>query len=160
MLILAGLLFWINFALMPAEPEVPVYASFEDFQPYLHQTSDTLYVVNFWATWCKPCVKELPYFDQLASKYPDQKIKVILVSLDFSENLKEQVLPFLEKIQIQSQVLILDDPNTTAWIEKVDSSWSGAIPSTVFYSKDFREFHEGDFTEETLHQTVNKLLKP
>lgn len=141
------------------KPEVPVYTSFTEFEPILHKNSDTLYVVNFWATWCKPCVKELPHFDELADKFPDEKIKVVLVSLDFSENVEKQVLPFLERKKIKSEVVVLDDPDPNSWIEKVDPSWSGAIPATVIYSKDKRFFYERDFTEEALHETIKQHLK-
>jgi len=152
--------FWILlFAPQPTiQQEVPVY-SFEEFEPMLHRNTDTLYVVNFWATWCKPCVKELNYFDQLETKFKGKKIKVILVTLDFEENLEKQVKPFLLKKNIQSEVVMLDDPNSNEWIEKVDPSWSGSIPATVLYSQAGRSFYEKEFTENELNQLINKQLK-
>ncbi|MDX5320174.1 MAG: TlpA family protein disulfide reductase [Bacteroidota bacterium] len=151
---------WLLFlpAAAPASREVPVYSDFSEFEPLLHQQNDTIYVINFWATWCKPCVKELPFFDKLTSEFPEEKIKVILVSLDFAEAKNERVIPFLEKKQIQSQVVILDDQDANAWIEKVDPSWSGAIPATVLYKNNHRSFFEKEFHEEELKQTIKQFI--
>ena len=140
-----------------AERSIPVY-DFEAFEPILHRQSDTLYVVNFWATWCKPCVKELGAFDALERRFPGEKIKVILVSLDFEENIEKQVKPFLARKNIQSEVVVLDDPNSTAWIEKVDPSWSGTIPATVIYSKKGRNFYEKEFVGEEIYTLVKTHL--
>jgi len=95
------------------------------------QKNDTTYVINFWATWCAPCVKELPYFEKLNQKYTDKKVKVILVSQDFSKQLEKKLKPFLEKNKLQSEVLVLIDPDANSWIDKVNPAWSGAIPATV-----------------------------
>jgi len=67
---------------------IPVYEKFEDMEPLLRLQNDTTYVVNFWATWCKPCIKEIPYFKELDSTYKDQKFKLLLVSLDFPKDVK------------------------------------------------------------------------
>src|SRR5690606_6809447 len=52
---------------------------------YFQKKNDSIYVINFWATWCKPCIKELPAFEKIASEYADKKVKVLLVSLDFPD---------------------------------------------------------------------------
>ncbi len=93
---------------------------------------DTLYVVNFWATWCKPCVQELPAFDSLQLNSNSKPLKVILVCLDFSEELDKKVLPFLQKREIKNYCLLLDETNGNDFINKVNKDWSGAIPSTLF----------------------------
>ena len=72
---------------------VGVY-SYDNFKAFLEAENDTTYVVNFWATWCKPCVAELPYFEELYQNYKDQKVKLILVSLDFEKQLETKLLPF------------------------------------------------------------------
>lgn len=140
-----------------AERTIPVY-DFAAFEPVLHRQSDTLYVVNFWATWCKPCIKELPAFNELENQFRGEKIKVILVSLDFEENIETSVKPFLKKKNIQSEVMVLDDPNSTAWIEKVDPTWSGSIPATVIYSKKGRSFYEKEFVGDELYKIVKTHL--
>lgn len=131
---------------------------FEGLEPRLHLTADTTYVVNFWATWCKPCIKELPEFDRLAEEYSDEKVKVLLVSLDMSEHLETKLEPFVEKRGVKSEVVLLDDPKANEWIDKVSPDWSGAIPATLIYRGDQREFFEKSFTYEELEKEVIDFL--
>ena len=84
-----------------APVEVQVLERFEQLEPYLRRSSDTLYVVNFWATWCKPCVAELPHFEELYEKYKDQKVKVLLVSLDFKNQVASRLAPFMRERNLQ-----------------------------------------------------------
>ncbi len=141
------------------EQTVPVY-DFRQFEPILHPTaSDTLYVVNFWATWCAPCIKELPYFEQLGAQYTPQKVKVLLISLDFKNQIETRVIPFMERKQLKSKVIVLSDPDANAWIDKVDPSWSGALPATMIIKGDKREFHEKSFTTyDELESLITKYL--
>ena len=76
-----------------SSPKVPI-VDYNGLDPLLHKDNDTTYVVNFWATWCKPCVAELPYFEQLTETYKGQKVKVLLVSLDFSKQIESKLLTF------------------------------------------------------------------
>lgn len=140
-----------------SETEIPV-VNFEEFQPLLEKDNDTLYVVNFWATWCAPCIKEIPYFEQLSEKYRDKKLKVLMVSLDMSEQLESRVLPFIEKQGMQNRVILLDDPKFNDWIPLVDKKWTGAIPATLIYGKGFREFYPRELTFTELEQVVQPLL--
>ncbi|MGV3538576.1 MAG: TlpA family protein disulfide reductase [Rufibacter sp.] len=101
-------------------------------QRYLNATADTTYVINFWATWCKPCIEELPHFEALQKKYANQPVQVVLVSLDFAKDLEKKVIPFVNRNKLQSKVFLLDEPDQNAWIPVGDASWSGAIPATLF----------------------------
>ena len=114
-------------------------------------------LLNFWATWCKPCIKELPYFEEVTQQYADDKLKVILVSLDFPDKLKDQVAPFVEKRNLKSQVVLLDDPDANGWIPKVSEEWSGAIPATVIYKNNERRFYEKSFTREELFEEIKSI---
>lgn len=96
--------------------------------------NDTIYVVNFWATWCAPCVAELPYFEKLDSVYRDKKVKVILVSTDFKKDYDSRLIPFIKRKQLHSEVNFLDEIYDNEWIPKVDSAWQGNIPATKIYS--------------------------
>jgi len=133
---------------------------FNGLQPYLNKTDNKTYIVNFWATWCKPCVEELPYFEQAEKKYRDQNVEVLLVSLDFPTQVEKQLKPFIEKNKLNSQVILLNDPDQNNWISKVDSSWTGAIPATLIYNNKKRTFYETSFTLETLENEINNFLKP
>lgn len=133
---------------------------FNGLEPYLNKADNKTYIVNFWATWCKPCVEELPYFEQAGKKYRDQNVEVLLVSLDFPTQVEKQLKPFIEKNKLNSQVILLNDPDQNSWISKVDSSWTGAIPATLIYNKSKRTFYETSFTWETLEKELNNFLKP
>ncbi|TRW24017.1 TlpA family protein disulfide reductase [Flavobacterium zepuense] len=124
---------------------------------YLKQKNDTTYVVNFWATWCVPCVEELPNFEKINAKYKENKVKVILVSLDMAKMVETKLLPFINQKQIKSQVLLLRDPDADSWIPKVDSTWSGAIPATLIYNKDMRKFYERSFTYDELEKEISNF---
>lgn len=124
----------------------------------LNKNDDKTYVVNFWATWCKPCVEELPAFEKLYSSYKNQNVELILVSLDFTKQLETRVIPFIEKHQLKATVVIMGDPDQNTWIPKVSPEWSGAIPATVIYNKNKREFYEQSFTYDALETELNKFL--
>lgn len=131
---------------------------FNAFEPYLKKHNDTTYVVNFWATWCVPCVEELPHFEKLNTTYKDQKVKVLLVSLDMPQKVESNLLPFVKKKNMQSEVLYLNDPDANAWITKVDTAWSGAIPATVIYKGDKRKFFEQSFTYDELEKELKTVM--
>jgi len=135
--------------------------NFGQLEPYLHKTNDTVYLVNFWATWCAPCIKELPAIKEVEEKYKNQKFKVLLVSLDFQKELKSKLDPFVKSKNITSKVFLLNDPNQSQWIDKVDANWSGEIPFTLIYRNQSRESYSQPFTFEELNLIVNqKLNKP
>lgn len=127
-------------------------------QAYFNKKNDTTYVLNFWATWCKPCVKELPAFEELNREYSDQKVKVVLVSLDFPENVNTHVIPFMEKKGLQSEVVLLDDPDANTWIPKISKEWSGAIPATLMVRDERQKFYERSFTYTELEKEVKTIL--
>jgi len=137
----------------------PRVLSFSDFEPHLHFSSDTTYLVNFWATWCTPCVDELPVFEKIGKEYSEHKVKILLVSLDFPKQIESRLIPFIERHQIRSEVLVLNDPDANKWINKVDPDWSGAIPATLIYNRKGRNFHEGSFTYDELKSIVEQKLK-
>ena len=111
-------------------------------------------MINFWATWCAPCVKELPYFEKIKQEYANKNVEVLLVSLDFLKQVEKKLIPFLNKHKIQSEVVLLDDVNEDFWIKAIDESWSGALPATIIYSKNNRKFYEQSFDYKTLEREL------
>lgn len=145
------------FSSFTMKKEIPVI-DFSGLEPLLSQRNDTTFVVNFWATWCLPCVKELPAFEQIHEKFRDQKVKVLLVSLDFPGQLESRVIPFIQERQLKADVLLLNDPNSNVWIDKVDKSWTGAIPATVIFNRDYYGFFERSFDFAQLDELLNQII--
>ena len=95
---------------------------------------DQIYVINFWATWCAPCVKELPHFFEFQEKYPE--IKMTYVSLDFNHQIESKLNPFIEDRNMKEQTILFTNPDEKGWISKVNPKWSGAIPITIIKQND------------------------
>lgn len=136
---------------------IPVM-DFDTFAPWLSKQNDTIYVINFWATWCAPCVREIPAFEQLYATYKDQLVQVVLVSLDNPNHLESRVLPFLERMNVQSRVILLDDPRSSRWIPLVSDEWTGAIPATIVQARNHHAFYEREFKFEELEEIILPLL--
>jgi len=135
-----------------------IMVDFEAFEPWLYKDSDSVYVINFWATWCAPCIREIPYFEKINERYGAEKVKVLLVSLDFPNQLDSRVLPFLERNNVKSRVILLDDPYSNTWIPKVNEKWTGAIPATVVYSSRERLFFQRELNYEELEEIILPLI--
>lgn len=110
---------------------------------------DTVFVINFWATWCKPCKKELPYFIKLQNEYAQkqqEKLKMLLVSVDFKSVMDKRVIPYLKKIKKEDDLFLLDEKSEQDYIDRIDKNWSGALPATLFIKAGQRRFFETGFT--------------
>lgn len=135
--------------------EIPVY-DFATLQPELYSKTSSIKIVNFWAMWCVPCIKELPYLEEYAATHPE--VELTLISLDFPEDIDTKLKPFLKKKNIQSKVILLDAPDANSWIDKVSPSWSGAIPFTILSTNDKRSYLERTFESvEDVSIEINKL---
>ncbi len=139
--------------------DITIYKTFDEMAPILQPDNDTTYLINFWATWCGPCVKELPYFEQITETMKGQPFKTVLISLDMERKIDSKVLPFLNKNEIQSEVVILLDGKANNWIDRVDPQWSGAIPITIVRRGEQYAFYEKEFhSEQELLDIVNPIL--
>ncbi|WP_299012735.1 TlpA family protein disulfide reductase [uncultured Polaribacter sp.] len=133
--------------------------TYNQLKPLLEKVDDKIYVVNFWATWCAPCVKELPYFERIRKTYKASNVQVLLVSLDFANQVEKRLLPFIAKKKLQAKVVLLDDVNEDVWIKAIDKNWSGALPATLIYNKSKRKFYEQSFDYKTLENELKTFLK-
>lgn len=137
--------------------KIAVYHNYAALEKAVLSDNNTTYVVNFWATWCAPCVKELPHFEQLNSE--NKKVKVVLVSLDFKNQYEAKLLPFLKKKAIKSEVVLLTDKDYNTWLPAVDKDWSGSIPATLIIKNGKKVFVEKMFTSyEELNEYVNSNI--
>lgn len=149
------LLFLLTASTLQAQ-NIPIIKQAELYD-LLAKQDDTLRVVNFWATWCGPCVQELPHFEKLQRNHHDKPLKVVLVSLDFPSQLQKRVVPFVKKRKLTSTVLLLDGGDPNQWIDRVEPRWSGSIPATLFLYKGKRLFYEGQLSEADLYKYVQQI---
>jgi thiol-disulfide isomerase/thioredoxin len=117
----------------------------------MQASGDKILVVNFWATWCAPCIKELPLFEKLqAERSAEVKVTLVSMDLDLDSN-PEKVYKFIARKKLQSEVVLLSEKDPNSWINQIDESWSGALPATVIINQKTgerkfieKELHEGD----------------
>lgn len=156
----------VSQATLPAKPapvrdtvvSVPVH-DFDGLEKLLYTNNDSTYIVNFWAMWCAPCVKELPYFEHYLARHTEEKTSVLLVSMDFPEDIDAKLLPFLNKRQVfRSDVVLLDAPDANSWIDRIAPGWSGAIPATLVFNRDTSAFFSRPFADlDDLEAAVNSI---
>lgn len=117
-------------------------------------------IFNFWATFCKPCIAELPHFQAVANKYQEQGVKLVMVSLDLKEAYPKTVGSFVKRLKLTSPVVFLDESNADLFCPVVDSSWSGAIPASLFVNpkNSYRKFFEEEMSKEKLEAEIKRML--
>ena len=151
---------YASFSQSPMELADLKVMDYGELETYLAAQDEKILIVNFWATWCVPCVEELPYFEQATTDFADSDLKVILVSLDFKKSVEKQLIPFINKNKLQSEVVLLSDPKMNNWINKVSSDWSGAIPATLYLSSDSKKFKEGKYASyDELNKSISTFQK-
>ncbi|TAE56038.1 MAG: TlpA family protein disulfide reductase [Bacteroidetes bacterium] len=131
-----------------------------DLESRLAGAGDTLLIVNFWATWCRPCVEEIPHFEAINQKYAAQGVKVLFVSLDFPSQ-KKTVSKFIASRNMQAETVLLAETDYDAWMPKISPDWGGAIPATLIVrpAKGVRDFAGKSFTYAELETWVLELLQ-
>lgn len=152
-----SILFILTFANTLSAQKVAVYEKFDDFEKAIIKEDENVYVINFWATWCAPCIKELPHFEKLHTE--NKKVKVILVSLDSQKDLEKKLIPFIERKKLTANVLLLSDKDYNSWLPKIDKDWSGSIPATLIIQGKKHLFAEREFDSFTeLNDYVNSFI--
>jgi len=154
---LFSLLVCFSFSSSVYSQDIPSY-TFESLDQKLADESSGQYlIVNFWATWCKPCIKELPYFESITDELQREDIYVLLVSLDMD---KEKAETYAQNKALQSEVVYLDETDFNTWIDKVSKEWTGAIPATLFLAPgNAKSFFEGSFEKEELINEVKRFIE-
>ena len=97
------------------------------------QRNGKILFLNFWATWCQPCVEEFPEIVRLASEMPDTEIEFVAVSLDYPDEVESKILPFIREKKVPFKVLVADAKDQDTFINAVSPRWNGALPLTIIY---------------------------
>jgi thiol-disulfide isomerase/thioredoxin len=149
------LLFFFSFLFFSAgfSQTIVSVVNVENLLQRIEKNNDTLYIINFWATWCKPCVAELPDFEKVNLEFKFQNVKVILVSMDFKEELDERVLPFITKNKYTSEFVLMNETSGD-FINKIHSDWSGAIPATLLIKNNKKIFIQKKINYEELKTKI------
>ena len=137
---------------------VSVY-NFDDLFKSIDLSGNKTYLINFWATWCAPCVKEIPHFEYVNQKYSGDSLKVILASFDYPSQIDSKLIPFLNKNEIKSDVVLIDDLNIKDWMSVVSESWDGAIPATLIINKRSQKFYPQVFDRVKLENELSFFLE-
>ncbi|MES2389109.1 MAG: TlpA disulfide reductase family protein [Bacteroidota bacterium] len=144
----------------PGKAALPVW-HWKETESLLKNANDTVYVVNFWATWCRPCIQELPVFEASAKKYQNRPVRFVMISMDFLEELQTRLLPFISRRKMQLPVVLLHEPDQNKWISKVDQAWEGSLPATLVFNnaKNHRSFFGSEVRAEELEKEIEKGLR-
>jgi thiol-disulfide isomerase/thioredoxin len=131
-----------------------------DVKNYYSQKTDSVYVINFWATWCKPCVEELPYIQSITKKYADKKVKLLLVSLDFASSFPDKIQSFAKKQNIGADIVWLNETDADYFCNAINKKWGGSIPATIIVNaaKGYKNFYEKQFNEIEFEAVLKKAL--
>ena len=117
-------------------------------------------IVNFWATFCVPCLKEIPHFQTVAEQYKEKGVKLLLVSLDMKDAYPKKIIKIARKLKLNPPVYWLDETNADYFCPKVDSSWSGALPASLFINNatGYRKLFEDELSKEKLEKEIMAIL--
>lgn len=123
---------------------------------YFSKDNDTTYIINFWSTWCKPCLEEIPYMQKIVNKYKDQKIKFLMVSLDTKKVYGQNLTKVIKARKITAPVVWLNETDADVYCPKIDSSWGGALPATLFINNkaNYKKFFEGQMSENEFEKEI------
>ena len=118
-------------------------------------------IVNFWATWCKPCIEEMPYFMEEYNNHKKDSLQLLLVSFDFKDEFQVKITQFVEKRKVTAPVVWLDETNADIFCPKIDSAWNGAIPASLFINPKtgYRKFYQDQVTHTQLRKEIMAILK-
>jgi len=146
-------------SLMSQSQTIPKW-KIQDVVNFYTKNNDTTYVVNFWSTYCQPCIEEMPYLQSISKKYATNRVKLVFVSLDAKSFYPKKLQAFLKKKKITTSVIWLNETNADIFCPAVDEKWSGAIPATIIVhnKKGYKQFYEQQFTPQQFEEALKKAL--
>lgn len=132
-----------------------------DVDKYIASRPGEVLIINFWATFCKPCVAEIPYFIELSKQYKDKKVSLMLISLDLPSQYPVKIRKFAAKQGFNAPISWLDETNADYFCPRIDSTWSGSIPATLILNTatGYRKFFEEEMKKEKLEAEIQAALQ-
>jgi thiol-disulfide isomerase/thioredoxin len=132
-----------------------------DLESYITKSDHPL-IINFWATFCVPCVKEIPYFQSTVARYNDRQVELVLVSLDLPDYYPARISDCAEKRGFTSRIVWLNETDADYFCPKVDPRWTGGIPSSLFINNatHYRRFFDRQLTEPQVDLEIKEMLAP
>ena len=117
-------------------------------------------VINFWATWCPPCVAELPELAVFYTEHTDKGVAFFAISLDNPNEIEKTVKPFLKEKKVPFPVHVLLERDLEALSGIVKQELAGVLPTTLVYDKtgSVVKMFEGAITKEKLDSVIKPLL--
>ena len=124
------------------------------------KNADKPTIFNFWATFCLPCIEEVPYFQQLVKKYDSAGVRLVFISVDPSENYPQKLKSTTAKYDFKYPVKFLDETDADLFCPAVDKTWSGAIPASLFVNNKtgYHKFFEEQLTQAQLEKEIKAML--
>ena len=152
--------FLLFFALGTAAGQDIAKLKITDIEKYIANGNGDILVINFWATFCKPCVAEIPFFISTVEKYKSNRVKLMLVSLDMPSYYPARITSFAKKHKFKSNIVWLDESNADYFCPKIDSAWSGSIPATLIINTatGYRKFAEEEMTRESFEMAIKEVM--
>ena len=146
-------------SLMSQSQSIPKW-KINDVVNYYTKNNDTTYVVNFWSTYCQPCIEEMPYLQSISKKYATNRVKLVFVSLDVKSFYPKKLTTFLKQHKITATCIWLNETNADIFCPAVDEKWSGAIPATIIVhnKKGYKQFYEQQFTPQQFETALKQAL--
>jgi len=154
--LLVILLLVVGFTAQAQQAEI---VKLDQLQNLINAKTDKVKVINFWATWCGPCVKEMPLFEKLGQDRKDVEVTFVSMDLDLDPD-PGKVHKFVARKKIQSKVVILDAKDANTYIDDIEKGWSGALPATIIINGKTgqRKFVEKELHDGELEKLIAEVL--